>query len=104
MFDPLFPVALFGGPLAFAILLRIEDSRSTPSLWPKVLSMIMMIFAIWGILYWLKLIAIALFGSGMNIVQFIWMSRMATAAATLFVVGSYLRIALRRRKRTSPYN
>ena len=104
MLDPLFPVALFCGPLAFAVLLRVEANRNTKSLWPQFTSIILALPAAWGMTYWVLLVAIILLGEGMAEAGFLQTTILSVTVAVLTLIASYCGAALRRRKRISSLN
>ena len=101
MFDPLFPVALLCGPLAFAILLRIEANRSTRSIWPRLTSVLLALAAIWGLTCWGLMIGVFLFGEGMKDGGLYQLIALAISASVALVFGGYWLVA-RRRKQEVP--
>jgi hypothetical protein len=102
MFDPLFPVALFFGPLALAILLRIEGNRITRSILPRFSSVFLAFAAVWGLTYWVAMIAMGMFGEHMREGDFYLVMIVAISASfVIVVVPDYL--AARHRKQGVPH-
>lgn len=99
MFDPLFPVALFSGPLALAVLLRIEVRRETRSIWPRIASVVLALGAMWGLTYWGVIIAVGLFGEGMQDGGLREVTVLAISASVVIVVGGYALVARHRSQR-----
>ena len=97
MFDPLFPVALFCGPLALAVFLRIEMKRTTRSMWPLFASVMLALAAVWGLPYWGVIIAVGLFGEGMKEGGLNQVIVLAISASIVIVVGGYWLVARHRR-------
>ena len=89
MFDPLFPLALFCGPLALAVLLRIEAKRTTTSIWPLFASVALALAAVVGLSCWGLLIGVGLFGEGMKADGLDLVTVLAVAASVAIVVGGY---------------
>lgn len=88
MFDPLFPVMLFCGPFAFAILLYVEGKGATRRFWSVFARIVLALASIWGLTYWALIIAVGLFGedidkSGLNQVAIVAM----IAAVAMVVAG-----------------
>lgn len=101
MFDTFFPVALFCGPLALVILLRLEARRTTASFWPQIATIALALPAVWGISYWVLMFAIILFGEGMNQQSFFGTTIISVTTAVLIVIAGYCRLVVRRRLRSS---
>ena len=89
MFDPLFPIAMFCGPLALAVLLRIEANHSTRSIWPRLSSALLALAAMWGLTYWGLMIGVLLFGEGMKESELDQLIALAIAASVALVAGCY---------------
>jgi hypothetical protein len=104
VFDFLFPIGLFLGPLALAVLLRTEARRNTQGLWPHIVSILLMPPAMWGIFNWVLMLAVLLFGSNMRPSGFAFTVWVVATIAVLIVVGGYLWIALHRRRNYSAHN
>jgi len=89
MFDPLFPIALLGGPLALTILLRLETNRSTRSIWPRLTSVLLALVAMWGLTYWFLMLSVLLFGEGMKAGGLDRLIVLAISASVALVIGGY---------------
>ena len=101
MFDPLFPVALVCGPLAWAALLWNEARRATVKIWPSSVSLLLTLPSVWGLSNWATMTAVIIFGDGMNQAGFERAALAAIMAAVCIVIGSYCLLAVRRKRRIS---
>ena len=98
MFDPLFPLALICGPLAFIFILNGEARRADRSIWPKILSFVLVLPAVWGLSYWVFIIAVTLFGEGMSQAAFNRWNTFSPMAPAIFLAAIYCWMARRRRR------
>ena len=96
MLDPFFPVALFCGPLALLILLRVEARRTTPSFWPRYGSSFLALVAVWGLTFWVSMIGVGLFGERMTEDGFQQLSFLAILISMSLVAASYSVVARQR--------
>lgn len=88
VFDPLFPVALFCGPLALAFLVYFQAKCTTRTFWPAFARVGLALVAVWGLTYWGLMIAIGLFGEGMNESGLYQVTLFAMVAAMALVAGT----------------
>lgn len=99
MFDPFFPLALVFGPLALAFLLWGEAKRDTRRIWPRSISLLLAIPAALGLFSWSLMIAVIMFGEGMNPVGFQQASVFAASVAVFIIAASYGFVAYLRRQK-----
>ena len=103
MFDPLFPLGLFLGPLALILLHYFEMNRPSERRLPSWKSIVLALVSVWGLSYGILIAMFLLFVGGGplsedNFVRLVWTARVAS----VLLVGFVFYRSAKQRAKASP--
>ena len=103
MFDPLFPLGFFLGPLALGLLHHFEMNRPSERRLPDWKSIVLALVSVWGLSYGILIAMFVLIAGGgplseENFVRLVWTARVAS----VLLVGLVFYRCAKRRSKPSP--